>query len=76
MTYPKTPRNSMDFESHMVSEVYIDLNREAILHTAKDAETVILRVQVFGPSGRPTTRSLRIPTDLLREPPVPDADWV
>lgn len=62
-------KQSMDFESYTVSEVHIDLNREAVLHQAKDAEVVIIRVQTFGPTGRPTTRSLRIPTDLLREPP-------
>ena len=65
------PKNAMEFTSHAVHEVYIDLHREAVLHTAKDAEAVIIRVQTFGPNGRPTTRSLRIPTDMLREPPAP-----
>lgn len=63
-------KNSMDFTSYAVHEMHIDLNREAILHTAKDAEVVILRVQTFGPNGRPTSRTLRIPTDSLREPTV------
>lgn len=62
-------RNSIDVEVFSVREVYIDLNREALLHTAKreQAEVVILRVQTFGPNGRPTTRTLRLPVDLLEE---------
>jgi hypothetical protein len=64
----------MQYTSHEVSEVHIDLNREAILHTAKEAQVVIIKVQVFSPNGRPTTRSLRIPTSLLREPPPEDID--
>lgn len=68
------PKNAMEFTSYAVHEMHIDLNREAILHTAKDAEVVILRVQTFGPNGRPSSRTLRIPTDMLREPteyPIP-----
>lgn len=71
--YPD-PKTSMDFTTHTVHEVFIDLNREAVLHTAKDADAVIIRVQTFGPNGRPTTRSLRIPVDALREPPLP-TEW-
>lgn len=68
-------RNSIDVEVHSVREVYIDLHREALLHTAKreQAEVVILRVQTFGPNGRPTTRTLRLPVDLLEEK-APDFD--
>ena len=74
MTKYIDPTRAMEFTSHAVHEVYIDLNREAVLHTAKDAEVVIIRVQVFGPSGRPTTRSLRILTDSLKEPNLPMID--
>lgn len=68
------PTTAMEFTTHTIHEVFIDLHREAVLHTAKDADAVIIRVQVFGPTGRPTTRSLRIPTDALREPPTP-TEW-
>lgn len=64
-------RNSIDIEVFAVREVFVDINREALLHTAKreQAEVVILRVQTFGPNGRPTSRTLRLPASLLEEPP-------
>ena len=70
------PQHSIDIEVFSVREVYVDLNREALQQTAKreQAEVVILRVQVFGPNGRPSTRTLRIPASILEEP-APDAGW-
>ena len=63
-----TPTNALEFISHRVSEVHVDLSREALLHIAKDAEVVILRVQTFGPNGRPTSRTLRLPVSILSDP--------
>lgn len=67
-TMPKQPQRMLDFETHEVHEVYVDLHREALEHLAKDAQFIIIRVQVFGPNGRPSTRSLRLPSSILREP--------
>lgn len=74
MAHRLTPTNALEFHRSEVHEVYVDLEREALEHIAKDAEVLIVRVQVFGPSGRPSTRTLRLPTQLLKEPP-PDTDW-
>lgn len=63
-----TPTRSLDFTTHEVHEVFVDLNREALEHIAKDAQFIIIRVQVFGPNGRPSTRTLRLPSSILREP--------
>lgn len=73
MTHRLTPTNALEFYRHEVHEVHVDLDREALAHIAKDAEFLIIRVQVFGPSGRPSSRTLRIPTELLKEPPSPTA---
>jgi len=62
-----TPTNSLEFHATEVHEVHMDLNTEALRHIAKDAQVLIIRVQVWT-NGRPTTRTLRIPTDLLQEP--------
>lgn len=61
-------RDAIEFYTTRINEVHIDLEREALLHIAKDADAVIIRVQVFAQSGRPATRSLRIPRQLLEEP--------
>lgn len=68
MAHRLTPTNALEFHTTTVHEVYIDLDREALQHIAKDAQVLIVRVQTFGPSGRPTSRTLRIPTDALVEP--------
>lgn len=62
--------NSIEFYTHKVSEVQVDLPREALLHIAKqeDVEFVILRVQVFGRNGRPASRTLRLHRSMLEEP--------
>lgn len=65
------PTRALEFISSEVHEVHVDLNAEALRHIAKDAQALIIRVQTFGPSGRPTFKSLRIPTDALKEPPMP-----
>lgn len=70
------PQNSLDFQAFTVHEQHVDLNREALLHIAKDAQVLVLRVQTFGPSGRPSSRTLRIPRQLLEEPtPEPRTSW-
>ncbi len=65
-------RTSIDYETHRVSEVFMDLPREAVQHIAKreGVDYVIIRVQVFGPNGRPASRTLRLHKDLLEEPPA------
>lgn len=68
MAHALTPRNSLEFQQFTLHEQHVDLDREALLHIAKDAQVLVIRVQTFGPSGRPSSRTLRIPTDLLREP--------
>ena len=64
---------SIDFTAFEVREKHIDLNREALLHIAgRDGiETLILRVQTFGPTGRPSSRTLRLNVAQLREPEAP-----
>lgn len=68
-----TPRNSIEFHSHTTREVHVELEREALLHLARDVDFVILRVQVFGSNGRPASRTLRLSKSLLEQPePMPD----
>lgn len=74
MAHRLTPTNSLEFQSFTVHEQYVDLDREALQHIAKDAQVLIIRVQTFGPTGRPSSRSLRIPVDALIEPPPLDMD--
>ena len=60
MAHRLTPTNSLEFIAHTVHEQHVDLDREALQHIAKDAQVLVIRVQTFGPSGRPSSRSLRI----------------
>lgn len=64
----RTSTNALEFTTHRVNEVVVDLHPEALRHIAKDADFVILRVQTFGPTGRPSSRTLRIPRSTLEEP--------
>lgn len=63
-------RNSIEFHTHRVREVHVDLNREALEQIAKNEEVdfVVIRVQVFSPNGRPASRTLRLSRDMLTEP--------
>lgn len=70
MSIARAGTNSIQFYTHKVSEVHVDLPNDALLHIAKseDVEFVILRVQVWGRNGRPASRTLRLHRDMLEEP--------
>jgi hypothetical protein len=65
-------REMMRIHTHKVSEVHIDLDVEALLQTAKSegVDWIIIRVQTFGRSGRPSSRTLRLHKDQLIEPDI------
>jgi hypothetical protein len=68
MTAYRTPKNSLDFDTFTLHEVYVDLNIDALRHIAKDAQVLVIRVSGLNSnSGRPVSRTLRIPVDLLKE---------
>lgn len=70
----RNPQNSLDITTFEIREKHVELNREALLHIAgRDGiEVLIIRVHGFAPSGRPTSRTLRIPVGMLQEPTEPD----
>lgn len=65
------PGHHIEIETHTVSEVHVDLNREALKHIARDAEYVIIRVQTRGPSGRPSSKTMRLHRSQLEDPKIP-----
>jgi hypothetical protein len=70
----RNSQHSIDISTFEVREKHIELNREALLHIAgRDGiEVLIIRVHGYSHTGRPTSRTLRIPVGMLHEPTEPD----
>jgi hypothetical protein len=73
---PESGLKSLPVTTVPIREVHVDIEARDLIPAAAGMDFVIVRVcGLAGPSGRPVSRSLRIPASLLAEQPSFEEPW-